>query len=226
MPLAKFSAKIAYTSDEGCDQLLIDIAAKREQLNQLSLIEPCAESAEQNLEQLPEQDLGSDSEKMGISSNLKSDYMLSLTKASLLDSIALLENDINKDSRLIRTHKSHLLSYVQIRKNTIEKDSEYKSELNNLTDKVNNAETTAQANDVISHTQHWTEKQRIPLLAIISKRLVELDVSLLNQIRNAPSMAILNSLLSEVQNLTPGTYPHQCMEAYTARKNQLTQATA
>ncbi len=207
---------------DDCDQLLIDIAAKHEQLNQLSLIEPGKEVGEQNLEQLQERDDFLNSEKSVTSSNLKSDYMLNLTKASLLSSIASLENDINKDSRLISTHKHHLLHYVQIRKNTIEKDAKYESELERLTNQVSSAATTAQANDVILHTQHWTEKQRTPLLAAISKRLVELDVSLLNQIRNAPSMAILNSLLSEVENLAPGTYPHQCMEAYTARKNQLT----
>lgn len=205
---------------DDCDQLLIDIAAKREQLNQLSLIEPGKEVTEQNLEQLQERDDFLNSEKSVTSSNLKSDYMLNLTKASLLSSIASLENDINKDSRLISTHKHHLLHYVQIRKNTIEKDAKYESELERLTNQVSSAATTAQANDVILHTQDWTEKQRTPLLAAISKRLVELDVSLLNQIRNAPSMAILNSLLSEVENLAPGTYPHQCMEAYTARKNQ------
>ncbi|MEN4984543.1 hypothetical protein [Acinetobacter modestus] len=211
---------------DDCDQLLIDIAAKREQLNKLSLIEPGKEVTEQNLEQLQEQDDFLNSEKSVISSNLKSDYMLNLTKASLLSSIASLENDINKDSRLISTHKHHLLHYVQIRKTALEKDAKYESELESLTNQVSSAATTAQANDVILHTQHWTEKQRIPLLAAISKRLVELDVSLLNQIRNAPSMAILNSLLSEVENLAPGTYPHQCMEAYAARKNQLTEATA
>jgi len=53
--------------------------------------------------------------------------------------------------------------------------------------------------------------------------LVELDVTLLTQIRTAPSIAILNCLLSEVKAIGTGTYAHNCMEAYRERRYALTQ---
>ncbi len=99
----------------------------------------------------------------------------------------------------------------------------YGTELADLIAIVNNAKTIDEANSVIGKTQYWTEEQRLPLVTAIGKRLVELDVSLLDRIRNAPSMATLKIFLADVTSLTDAVYAHQCMTAYEQRKLQLTQ---
>jgi hypothetical protein len=152
------------------------------------------------------------------------DFAITIRNADTLDKLKLVEYSILSDLReekISRSFGNFLLDLVKTKKQEL-----IAVKCDALIEQVKIANTVDEANQPVSETIDWTDEQRIPLLAAISKRLVELDVSLLNQIRNAPSMAILNSLLSEVENLAPGTYPHQCMEAYAARKNQLTQATA
>ena len=267
---------------ENCDQLLIDIAAKREKLNQIDFIDQTETSAAQSPVDAEINESHADIPTVAsireASEQAKGEYMLSLTEASEASAINRLKESFDLDRRLIFTHKSHLDSYVEIRlKDIAKKESEalqigkpdhhqviadkihnalnlveleqiegtltesdkshhflnlanardsltaYENCLNNLINQVQQAITIDEANEPASKTLGWSDAQRLPLLTAISKRLVELDVTLLTQIRTAPSIAILNCLLSEVKAIGTGTYAHNCMEAYRERRYALTQ---
>ena len=54
-----------------------------------------------------------------ISQAVKGEYMVALTGATQLDAIATLENEINKDSRLLDNQRSNLTSYIETRRRVI-----------------------------------------------------------------------------------------------------------
>ncbi|WP_335953722.1 hypothetical protein [Acinetobacter higginsii] len=266
--------------DEDYYVLLVDIASKREALNQLSLIDQTETSAAPSPVDAEIIESAADNPTVAsireASEQAKGEYMLSLTEAQEAKAVNRLKESIDKDRRLIFTHKSHLDAYVEIRLQDIAKKESgalqigkpdhhqviadkihnalnlvelgqiedtltesdkshhflnlakardsltaYENCLNNLINQVQQAITIDEANEPASKTLGWSDAQRLPLLTAISKRLVELDVSLLTQIRTAPSNAILSCLLSEVKAMGTGTYAHNCMEAYRERKAAL-----
>ena len=54
-----------------------------------------------------------------ISQAVKGEYMVALTGATQLDAIATLENEINKDSRLLDNQRSNLISYIETRRRVV-----------------------------------------------------------------------------------------------------------
>lgn len=101
--------------------------------------------------------------------------------------------------------------------------TEYESKLADLIQHAKNAKTPAEANALIRYARNWTPEQTEPLKKAIHARLLQLDKTLIERIREAQSPAILNTFLPDIQALTNAVYAHQCMTAYEQRKLQLTQ---
>lgn len=59
-----------------------------------------------------------------LSQKVKSEYMLTLTGATQLDAITTLENEINKDRRLLDNQRSNLNTYIETRRRVINEASE------------------------------------------------------------------------------------------------------
>ena len=59
-----------------------------------------------------------------LSQKVKSEYMLALTGATQLDAITTLENEINKDRRLLDNQRSNLNTYIETRRRVINEASE------------------------------------------------------------------------------------------------------
>ena len=114
--------------------------------------------------------------------------MVALTGATQLNTIAILENEINKDSRLLDNHRGILHTYIETCRKVIneaskstektvqvDEDAIHQALLNELLGNVANAATPIEANAQIKYTKSWTEEQRKPLIDAINKRLVELN---------------------------------------------------
>lgn len=101
--------------------------------------------------------------------------------------------------------------------------TEYESKLADLIQHAKNAKTPAEANALIRYARNWTPEQTEPLKKAIHARLLQLDKTLIERIREAQSPAILNTFLTDIQALTNAVHAHQCMTAYEQRKQQLTE---
>lgn len=102
--------------------------------------------------------------------------------------------------------------------------TEYESKLVDLIQRAQNAKSVVEANALFRYTRDWTLEQTEPLKKAVQTRLLQLDKTLIERIREAQSPAILNTFLTDIQALTNAVYAHQCMTAYEQRKQQLTQA--
>ena len=172
-------------------------------------------------DQLPN-DAPTDQDPVALSHTVKSEYMLSLTKATQLNTITTLESQINKDSRITDTHAGHLHSYIEIRRRVIIEENtpeqpaedlhEHQDHLNELLNDVASAQTPIEANALVRYTKSWTAEQRKPLLIAINNRLVELNKvklegiespSLMVQIQNAPDLTALDVLEIDVDSCHP-----------------------
>lgn len=172
-------------------------------------------------DQLPN-DAPTDQDPVALSHTVKSEYMLSLTKATQLNTITTLESQINKDSRITDIHACHLHSYIEIRRRVIIEENtpeqpaedlhEHQDHLNELLNDVASAQTPIEANALVRYTKSWTAEQRKPLLIAINNRLVELNKvklegiespSLMVQIQNAPDLTALDVLEIDVDSCHP-----------------------
>lgn len=84
-------------------------------------------------------------------------------------------------------------------------ESIYESDLKALLEDLEKTTSPEGANDLVSHTRHWTEEQRKPLLNAISKRLTQFTQpqtkeppSLMVQIQTAPDLTALDILEVDV----------------------------
>ncbi|WEI17117.1 hypothetical protein PY247_11135 [Acinetobacter proteolyticus] len=100
----------------------------------------------------------------------------------------------------------------------------YQTQLSDLINQVQKAQSIDEANEPVSQTLDWTFEQRLPLITAISKRLVELGKPLIAQIREANDFNTLDAYLVQIHELiaVDGTLAHQCMQALTVRKSALT----
>ncbi|MGG2096154.1 hypothetical protein ABFY41_00875 [Acinetobacter haemolyticus] len=101
--------------------------------------------------------------------------------------------------------------------------SEYEKNLSDLINRAKNAQSAAEANALTKYTSTWTIEQREPLLKVINLRLLELSPPLTARIREAQSLAILNTFLSDIESLEDRIYANDCMQAYAKRKAELTE---
>ncbi|HDU8195780.1 hypothetical protein [Acinetobacter baumannii] len=108
-------------------------------------------------------------------------------------------------------------------------ESNYESELKTLLDDLENTTTPEGANDLVSHTRHWTEEQRKPLLNAISKRLTQFTQSqtkeppsLMVQIQTAPDLTALDILEVDVGG-RPQEIQAKLMDFIKKRRYELTQ---
>ncbi|MEO3355897.1 hypothetical protein [Acinetobacter haemolyticus] len=101
--------------------------------------------------------------------------------------------------------------------------SEYEKNLSDLINRAKHAQSPAEANALTKYTSTWTIEQREPLLKVINQRLLELSPPLTARIREAQSIAILNTFLSDIESLEDRIYANDCMQAYAKRKAELTE---
>ncbi|MDU2407083.1 MAG: hypothetical protein E7D55_02340 [Acinetobacter junii] len=208
---------------ENCDQLLIDIAAKREKLNQIDFID---------------HEQQHDNDPKGVVST----FTLQINEAKNIADLKNVELEINKFWSLNETDRLDLKHRLKFRRDELEMQSgsiselkelqkaaenlsSYQAQLLDLTSRVQNAQTVDEANEPVTQTLDWTAEQRLPLITAISKRLVELGKPLIAQIREVNDLDTLEVYLAQIHELiaVDGTLAHQCMQAYTVRKSSLTQ---
>ena len=172
-------------------------------------------------------DAESTEDPVQLSQSMKMEYMVALTGATQLDAIAGLENEVNKDSRLLDNHKSILNTYIKTRRRVINEESkpteiaeqaepvnEHQEHLEILINDIALAKTPLEANAQIKYTKSWTQEQRKPVMQAINKRLIELKSmeepksedtpSLMVQIQNAPDLTALDVLEIDVGSRHPG----------------------
>ena len=175
-------------------------------------------------------DAESTEDPVQLSQSMKMEYMVALTGATQLDAIAGLENEVNKDSRLLDNHKSILNTYIKTRRRVINEESkpteiaeqaepvnEHQEHLEILLNDIALAKTPIEANAQIKYTKSWTQEQRKPVMQAINKRLIELKAmeepkseetpSLMVQIQNAPDLTALDVLEIDVGSRHPDIQP-------------------
>ena len=175
-------------------------------------------------------DAESTEDPVQLSQSMKMEYMVALTGATQLDAIAGLENEVNKDSRLLDNHKSILNTYIKTRRRVINEESkpteiaeqaepvnEHQEHLEILLNDIALAKTPLEANAQIKYTKSWTQEQRKPVMQAINKRLIELKSmeepksedtpSLMVQIQNAPDLTALDVLEIDVGSRHPDIQP-------------------
>lgn len=108
-------------------------------------------------------------------------------------------------------------------------ESIYESDLKALLEDLGKTTTPDGANDLVSHTRHWTEEQRKPLLDAISKRLTQFTQpqtkeppSLMVQIQTAPDLTALDILEVDVGG-RPQEIQAKLMDFIKKRRYELTQ---
>jgi len=109
-------------------------------------------------------------------------------------------------------------------------ESNYESELKSLLDDLEQTTTPESANDLVSHTRHWTEEQRKPLLDAINYRLTQFKQpepkeppSLMVQIQTAPDLTALDILEVDV-GAKPAEIQAKLMGFVKKRRFELTSA--
>jgi hypothetical protein len=178
-----------------------------------------------------------------LSQKVKSEYMVALTGATHLDAIAILENDINKDPRLLDNHRGILHTYIETRRRVINKNADstektvqvnkdvvHQELLADLLERVAKAITPAEANAQIKYTKSWTQEQRTPLISAINKRLIELNPpktqpSLAVRIQRAEDLTELDALEIDVSACDEEIQP-RLMELVEKRRLELDPFTA
>lgn len=132
-----------------------------------------------------------------LSQKVKSEYMLALTGATRLDTITTLENEINKDRRLLDNQRSNLNTYIETRRRVINEASE--------------------------SVEKKTQIQQQPTAADPIKSNMAKE-GLKNQIANAPSVEALKEIAATVRDyklkLTDGDMG-EVLADYSARKKLL-----
>ena len=108
-----------------------------------------------------------------LSQSMKMEYMVALTGATQLDAIAGLENEVNKDSRLLDNHKGILNTYIETRRRVINEASE--------------------------SVEKKTQIQQQPTAADPIKSNMAKE-GLKNQIANAPSVEALKEIAETVRD--------------------------
>ncbi|WP_336943252.1 hypothetical protein [Acinetobacter modestus] len=208
---------------DNCDQLLVDIAAKREELNQLDLIESDTTDINDpkgvvNTFRQQINDAKNDSDLQKIDTEIKKFWSISNEDRNYLEHLL----DCKRNE--LSTAPNSISAYQKLVKDA-ENSIHYPEKLSELTTQVQQAQSIDEANEAVSQTLDWTTEQRLPLITAISKRLVELGKPLIAQIREATELNTLEAYLVQIQELIAidGTLAHQCMQAYTVRKSALTQ---
>ena len=184
------------------------------------------------------EEVPADQDPVQLSQKVKSEYMVSLTGATQLDAIAILENEINKDPRLLDNHKGILHTYIETRRRVIseasksaektvqvDEDAIHQALLNELLGNVANAATPMEANAQINYTKKWNPEQRKPLITAINKRLVELNPpvvqpSLVVRIQRAEDLTELDALEIDVSACDEEIQP-RLMELVEKRRVEL-----
>lgn len=208
---------------ENCDQLLIDIAAKREKLNHIDFID---------------HEQQHDNDPKGVVST----FTAQINEAKNIADLTKIELEINHFWSLNETDRLDLKHRLKFRRDELEMQSgsiselkelqkaaenlsSYQAQLLDLISRVQNAQTVDEANEPVTQTLDWTAEQRLPLITAISKKLVELGKPLIAQIREVNDLDTLEVYLAQIHELiaVDGTLAHQCMQAYTVRKSSLTQ---
>ncbi|TCH64244.1 hypothetical protein [Acinetobacter sp. ANC 4862] len=179
-----------------------------------------------------------DPDPVQLSQTVKSEYMLALTGATQLEAITILENEINKDSRLLDNQRGILNTYIQTRRRVINEASKstektvqvnedivHQELLADLLDRVAKAASPAEANAQIKYTKSWTPEQRTPLISAINKRLVELNPpiaqpSLMVRIQRAENLTELDALEIDVSACDEEIQP-RLMELVNKRRLEL-----
>lgn len=204
--------------------LSVDIAAKLEKLNQIDFID---------------QEQQHDNDPKGVVNT----FTVQINEAKNIADLKKVELEINKFWSLNETDRLDLKHRLKFRREELEmqsgsiselkelqKDamnlSQYESQLSDLINHVQNAQTVDEANEPVTQTLDWTVEQRLPLITAISKRLCELGKPLIAQIREANDLNTLDVYLKQIHELiaVDGTLAHQCMQAYTVRKSALSLA--
>ncbi|MFN0297701.1 hypothetical protein ACKVE0_09235 [Acinetobacter albensis] len=174
-----------------------------------------------------------------LSQSMKMEYMVALTGATQLDAIAGLENEVNKDSRLLDNHKGILNTYIKTRRRVINEASkpteiaepihEHPEHLKEILADIALAKTPVEVNAQIKYTKSWSEGQRKPVIMAMNARLIELSQlnievtetpSLMVQIQNAPDLTALDVLEIDVGSRHPGIQP-KLMSCVTKRRFEL-----
>lgn len=174
-----------------------------------------------------------------LSQSIKMEYMVALTGATQLDAIAGLENEVNKDSRLLDNHKGILNTYIKTRRRVINEASkpteiaepihEHQEHLKEILADIALAKTPVEVNAQIKYTKSWSEEQRKPVIMAMNARLIELSQlnvevtetpSLMVQIQNAPDLTTLDVLEIDVGSRHPGIQP-KLMSCVTKRRFEL-----
>lgn len=162
-----------------------------------------------------------------LSQSIKMEYMVALTGATQLDAIAGLENEVNKDSRLLDNHKGILNTYIKTRRRVINEASkpteiaepihEHQEHLKEILADIALAKTPVEVNAQIKYTKSWSEEQRKPVIMAMNARLIELSQlnvevtetpSLMVQIQNAPDLTALDVLEIDVGSRHPDIQPN------------------
>ena len=174
-----------------------------------------------------------------LSQSIKMEYMVALTGATQLDAIAGLENEVNKDSRLLDNHKGILNTYIKTRRRVINEASkpteiaepihEHQEHLKEILADIALAKTPVEVNAQIKYTKSWSEEQRKPVIMAMNARLIELSQlnvevtetpSLMVQIQNAPDLTALDVLEIDVGSRHPDIQP-KLMSCVTKRRFEL-----
>ena len=174
-----------------------------------------------------------------LSQSIKMEYMVALTGATQLDAIAGLENEVNKDSRLLDNHKGILNTYIKTRRRVINEASkpteiaepihEHQEHLKEILADIALAKTPVEVNAQIKYTKSWSEEQRKPVIMAMNARLIELSQlnvevtetpSLMTQIQNAPDLTALDVLEIDVGSRHPDIQP-KLMSCVTKRRFEL-----
>ena len=174
-----------------------------------------------------------------LSQSIKMEYMVALTGATQLDAIAGLENEVNKDSRLLDNHKGILNTYIKTRRRVINEASkpteiaepihEHQEHLKEILADIALAKTTVEVNAQFKYTKSWSEEQRKPVIMAMNARLIELSQlnvevtetpSLMTQIQNAPDLTALDVLEIDVGSRHLDIQP-KLMSCVTKRRFEL-----
>ena len=174
-----------------------------------------------------------------LSQSIKMEYMVALTGATQLDAIAGLENEVNKDSRLLDNHKGILNTYIKTRRRVINEASkpteiaepihEHQEHLKEILADIALAKTPVEVNAQIKYTKSWSEEQRKPVIMAMNARLIELSQlnvevtetpSLMVQIQNAPDLTALDVLEIDVGSRHPDIQS-KLMSCVTKRRFEL-----
>ena len=184
------------------------------------------------------EEVPADQDPIQLSQKVKIEYMVSLTGATQLDAIAILENEINKDHRLLDNHRGILHTYIKTRRRVINEASKstektvqvnedvvHQELLADLLERVAKAITPAEANAQIKYTKSWTPEQRTPLISAINKRLVELNPpktqsSIAVRIQKAEDLTELDGLEIDVSACDEDIQP-RLMELVNKRRLEL-----